>query len=398
MSAEQIKNIEDLIPLGDGKKIVDYKIKRLTTPGENRGSLMLKVDFTVKTSTGNEEIHAAAKAVLPNEFIQEHFNTPVTFRNEIAFYKKIIPLLQDFQRQHGVKDVIDFVPKYYGSRLNLKGDEGKVDQDAVLLLENLKVANYTTVDRTQGFDLDAAKLIITDLAQFHAVPLALKLEKPDVFEREIKPFLMLWTPKEQQRSILNKQVSRLIDDIEELKPLKEKILIAFDDSFTPRETRETFATITHNDCWVNNFLLKLENGKSVKSVMVDYQLCSYGSPARDIVFFLFSSVQDDVLRKHYDDLIKLYYQIFISTLEQLKCVTTPFTFEALEEELSNEARYSQFGHVTFMLYPIFIPEAEVRDITEVGAKMMFNHKIPDIHKRKFVSVVNEFIKRKWISM
>jgi hypothetical protein len=186
MSAEQIKNIEDLIPLGDGKKIVDYKIKRLTTPGENRGSLMLKVDFTVKTSTGNEEIYAAAKAVLPNEFIQEHFNTPVTFRNEIAFYKKIIPLLQDFQRQHGVKDVIDFVPKYYGSRLNLKGDEGNMDQDAVLLLENLKVANYTTVDRTQGFDLDAAKLIITDLAQFHAVPLALKFEKPDVFEREIK--------------------------------------------------------------------------------------------------------------------------------------------------------------------------------------------------------------------
>jgi hypothetical protein len=119
--------------------------------------------------------------VPPSEFIQEVFNTPVTFRNEIAFYKDILPILQDFQRQHGVKEVIDFVPKYYGSRRNLKGDEGKVDQDAVLLLENLKVANYTTFDRTQGFDLDAAKLIITDLAQFHAVPLALKLEKPEIF-------------------------------------------------------------------------------------------------------------------------------------------------------------------------------------------------------------------------
>jgi uncharacterized ubiquitin-like protein YukD len=144
MSAEQIKNIEDLIPLGDGKKIVDYKIKLLTAPGENSGSLMLKVDFTVKTPTGNEEIHAAAKTVPPNELIQEVFNTAVTFRNEIAFYKKIVPLLQDFQKQHGVKEVIDFVPKYYGSRLNLKGDEGKVDQDAVLLLENLKLANYDT--------------------------------------------------------------------------------------------------------------------------------------------------------------------------------------------------------------------------------------------------------------
>jgi hypothetical protein len=395
MSAGQIKNIEDLIPLGDGKKIVDYKIKHLTAPGENRGSVMLKVDFTVKSPTGNEEIHAAAKTVPPSELIQEVFNTPVTFRNEIAFYKKIVPLLQDFQRQHGVKEVIDFVPKYYGSRLNLKDDEGKVDQDAVLLLENLKVANYDTLDRTRGFDLDAAKLIITDLAQFHAVPLALKLEKPDVFEREIKPFLMLWTPKEQQRSEMSKQVGRLIDDIEELKPVKERILNAFDCNFTPRETRETFATITHNDCWVNNFLLKLENGKPVKSVMVDYQLCSYGSPARDIVFFLFSSVQDDVLRKHYDDLIKLYYQIFISTLEQLKCVTTPFTFAALKEEISNEARHSQFGHVTFMLYPIFFPQTEVQANTDCDA-LIFDHKIPDAHKQKFLSLVNEFIKRKWI--
>jgi hypothetical protein len=49
MSAEQIKNIEDLIPLGDGKKIVNCKINRLTAPGENYGSLMLSVDITVKT-------------------------------------------------------------------------------------------------------------------------------------------------------------------------------------------------------------------------------------------------------------------------------------------------------------------------------------------------------------
>jgi hypothetical protein len=98
--------------------------------------------------------------------------------------------------------------------------------------------------------------------------------------------------------------------------------------------------------------------------MVDYQSCSYGSPARDIVFFLFSSVKDDVLKDHYDDLIKLYHQIFMSTLGKLKCVKTPFIFEALQQEIHYEARYSQFVHVAFMLYPIFIPKAEVRDITE----------------------------------
>jgi hypothetical protein len=53
MSGEEIKNIEDLVQLGEGKKIVNYKINRLTAPGENYGSLMLSVDITVKTATGN---------------------------------------------------------------------------------------------------------------------------------------------------------------------------------------------------------------------------------------------------------------------------------------------------------------------------------------------------------
>jgi hypothetical protein len=396
MSVEKINNLEHLIPLGESKKIVDHKIKRLTAPGENYGSLMLSVDVTVKTPTGNEEIHAVAKTVPPNEFIQEVFNTPVTFRNEIAFYKNIVPLLQQFQRQHGVKEIIDFVPKYYGSRVNLKGDEGEVDQDAVLLMENLKVANYTTLDRMQGFDLNVAKLIMKNLAQLHAVPLALKLEKPEIFEKEIKPYMMLWAPKEQQHNVMTKQLSDLVDDIEELKPFKERILNAFGQQMKPRETRETFATITHNDCWVNNFLFKLENGKPVKSIIVDYQVCSYGSPGRDIVFFLFSSVNDHVLKKHYDDLIKLYHQTFISVLEQLGCVTTPFTFEALEQEINYEARDSQFGHVAFMLSPIFAPSGEVQDITEFSPENMISHKVSDLHKQKLVFVVKEFIKRNWI--
>jgi hypothetical protein len=68
MSGEEIKNIEDLIQLGEGKKIVNYKINRLTAPGENYGSLMLSVDISVKTATGNEEIHAVAKMDLANLF------------------------------------------------------------------------------------------------------------------------------------------------------------------------------------------------------------------------------------------------------------------------------------------------------------------------------------------
>lgn len=46
--------------------------------------------------------------------------------------------------------------------------------------------------------------------------------------------------------------------------------------------REPFATIVHKDIWMNNFMVKLENGKVVKIKFVDFQNYTYESPVRDL--------------------------------------------------------------------------------------------------------------------
>jgi hypothetical protein len=206
-----------------------------------------------------------------------------------------------------------------------------------------------------------------------------------------------WNQTEENRRAVRTNVEKLIDNIEELKPLKERILKGFDHILSPQEeVREPFAVIVHNDCWVNNFMVKLEKDKPVKSMMVDFQILSYGSPARDIVFFLYSSVKNNVVEEHYDDLIKLYYKTFTSVLEQLKCDTTPFTFKALQDEIDHEAKFSQFAHVSFMLYPIFAPVPEEQDITKIDISTITRHTISEAHIRKYIFVVKEFIKRNWI--
>lgn len=127
--------------LGNKKKIVGTEITRLTAPGENYGSIMLRVDITIlNEETGKEEaVYAVGKLIPTHAVIQEIFNIQVTYKNEVAFYKTIVPTLQNFQRRNGVTDVLDCFANYYGSRINLNGSD-VVDEDAVLLLENLKVS------------------------------------------------------------------------------------------------------------------------------------------------------------------------------------------------------------------------------------------------------------------
>lgn len=141
VNAEKIERLDELINqyIEKGKKIADVQITRLTAPNENFGSTILKVDMLLKDNQDKSNtLSVVAKLIPENEFLQKIFKVPISFKMESAFYSIIIPTLQEFQREHRVTDVIDFFPKYYGSRNNLDGND-KVDANAVLLLENLKV-------------------------------------------------------------------------------------------------------------------------------------------------------------------------------------------------------------------------------------------------------------------
>lgn len=394
MTPTQINNLEDLFRFHKDTRIVKHKATRLTAPGENYGSLMLKIDVAVETSAGLDEIHVVAKTVPPDETTQQMFNTEKTFRNEIAFYKEMVPLWQSFQREHGVKDVIDCFPKYYGSRLNLNCDTTRVDSNGVLLLENLKVAGYENVERTQGFDLNAAKLVVRDLAHLHSVALALRLQKPSIFETQVLPYLSPWRVSVDFHYKTKAKLEKKIGTIPELESLKARILVAFDQKLKPSVCREPFATVIHNDCWVNNTMVKFDGTEPVKNKIVDFQECAYASPAKDLVFFLFSSVKNQVLEKHYQELVEWYYQAFVSMLKQLGCDLRLFSFEGLERELDFEARHSQFGHLMFMLYPIFAPKND--KLAECSPADLLEIEPTELHKDKLVFIVQQFAKRKWI--
>ncbi|KAJ8977761.1 hypothetical protein NQ317_001125 [Molorchus minor] len=309
MTEYKIRNLEEVLAkyLGPDKKIEHVAATAFGQKGENYGN------------HNEEELHGVAKTIPDNEISRKIFNIQVTCKNEIAMYDTITPTLQEFQREHGVKDIIDYLPDMYGARLNLDGKNEIVDEDAVLILENLTVSvqcgarsgarpkfkedkdefsgvpwqGYVNVDRHIGFNLEEAELILKNLATFHSVPLAIKLKKPDVFEKKIKPYLAPFIPPDdpppngENKETMTTVILEIFQDSYKCIPYIPKLKRIFEGAKEASKTppKEPFATVTHGDTWVNNIMLKFKNNKPFKLKFVDFQVCDYKSPGSDLFFF-----------------------------------------------------------------------------------------------------------------
>ncbi|KAJ8945374.1 hypothetical protein NQ318_007020 [Aromia moschata] len=398
MNVETIPKLDEVLRLQPSRSVADCKTTRLTAPGENYGSLMLRLEVKVvdEDSKSEENLDLVAKLLPPSKMMQEMFNVQTTFGNETGFYRDIVPVLEEFQRQHGLK-VVNIFPKYYGSRISLDANCDKVDDGAVLILENLKPSGFTTANRTVGFDLQSSRFLAKHLAYFHAISLALKLKNPGLFEQKVRPYLSDFRFGEHRNfddfppklfNILkeNHTCVPFFDIIEKLIKQKSSVVI-----------HEPFATMLHNDFWVNNVLLKFENGIPVEVKIVDFQVIEYRSPCRDLLFFLFSSVQLKVLEEHLDRLIDCYYESFVEKLKEFKCDVEPFSREAFDKQLELAAKEAEYFHIVAMLFPIHIDSSSVKDATEISPEdMAKGGHVTRACKDKLIFTTVEFIKRGWM--
>ena len=157
----ELRDLGSLLCEKFGKDLIIVKQSsgQLLSSGENYGSTILKVRATIKRNDDAEEetLDLVAKMLPPTNFQRRMFDSSYTFKKEIFLYAEVLPAYQRLERRFGVveDEVFDILPKLYGSRLSLRAD-GDVDQDAVILMQNLKAEGYYMADRRKG---DVAKFI-----------------------------------------------------------------------------------------------------------------------------------------------------------------------------------------------------------------------------------------------
>ncbi|XP_056639655.1 uncharacterized protein LOC130447053 [Diorhabda sublineata] len=407
MDLKQLETIFDK-NLGKNKKIVDIKSSNLVEKGENNGGELFKLDITVKNEETKEDtvLHVVGKTIPLIEKFQEIFNIQVTFKAEILFYDKIVPILQRFQKENGMKNVITCFPKFYGGRLNLNGSN-TVDKDGIMIMENLKMSGYTNLDRHVGYNLKESMLLLKDLAEFHSTVIAFKLKHPDLFFKEIRPVCNNHLQLTEENSF--KDVIGIVEEIllqsKECTPYVPKIRKMWNEfkpDFSGENKREPFATITHSDLWVNNAMMKYVNGEPVKNKFVDFQLYNYGSPGFDILNFLFTSVQTNVLRMKFDDLIRFYHNEFVNNIKRLNCEYSKFSYSKFLKELELDSVQVLNWDLSFIPMVVFgqkghaLPDSNVVDFNDAQFKAMMVNNIPEEAKRRLHFMIEEYINRKWL--
>nr|CAI5836231.1 unnamed protein product [Callosobruchus analis] len=383
----EINKLNELVRdvVGSDKKVKDVEVSRLTSPGENYGSCILKVDITLqRTSDGcTEVLHAVAKLIPEHELFRQIFQIQTTVKSEIVFYNVIIPTLQDFQRDHGITNVISCFPKLYAARLNLKEDSDVVDEDAVLLFENLNTQGFKNINRFEGFDLEGAKLVLKDLASLHAVPLALRLQKPIVFAEKLKKYLHVHAPPPPPPAEDNKpkptdtflEICRDFEVCAPYMPEVEKIITHFKEhpEFMWKRTppSETWATLAHGDMWMYR----------------------YETPVKDLLFFLWTSCRVDILQKHFEDLLKHYHANFVKILEELGCNTTPYRSEKFISEVEQSAARTIFQALFFSM---FVVQAKKKDVSEIGkppSMVILKEDVNPLLKQKIAYAISYYGKK-----
>jgi thiamine kinase-like enzyme len=360
-----LNDFKDLLSkhVGANKKIISTDITNLVELGENFGGELLKLAITVEdeATKKTELLHAVAKKIPELEYFQKVFNIQETFKSEITFYEKLVPIFRQFQEQHNVAEVLDCVAEIYGSRWNLNGSD-VVDKDAVLILENLIIPGYKNLDRYIGFNLEEAKLVLKELAGLHAVPLGIKMKHPDHFEKDIRPHLNEKIPHQSDFRDMILFLSDILFESDKCVSAVTKVQNAWKriyDTSNLYVPREPFATFSHCDVWINNIMIKHDDeGKPLKIKFVDFQIYNYKSPAVDVLNFLFTSVQTDVLKDDIDNLIKYYHGELISNLKQLDCSTEPFGFYELQKELKKDAHVVMCWALIFIPLVIFGPKGQ----------------------------------------
>lgn len=153
--AVELRDLQSVLREGLANEVtvVGFTTEPLLPLGENYNSTIMKVSAVVrrKDEEKEERLDLVAKMMPPSQVQRDMFDSPTTFRKEAFLYETLIPAYKQLQRELGLDEdfIFDIVPDFYGARFSLDPSK-EIDDNAVILMQNLKSYGYYMENRKQG--------------------------------------------------------------------------------------------------------------------------------------------------------------------------------------------------------------------------------------------------------
>lgn len=330
---------------------------------------------------------------------REMSKTAVTFTNEIHSYEVLLPAIEQFQREKGIVTADGFYqfPKCYGTYAD------PANGDFALVLEDLKVVGFEMWNKLKPIDLTHARLVVRELGKLHAVSFALRDQRPELFARQFqtrKAEIMLnLMDNEMFKKFFESEVEKGMKTVSDNAVLTEKMQKIKTDFFAivaeclADGAAEPFGVLCHGDYWNNNMMYRYGRGKvPVEACLIDWQITQFCSPAIDISYFLYSSTEQNLRHKHYEEVLRAYYDSLAETLHRLGSDADKlFRWEDLLEQMQKFARYG-FVLAFMLLHIVSAKPEDIPDMDQMARDMAANPNI-DL-SNSFMTHVNPLFDRR----
>ncbi|XP_017785243.1 PREDICTED: uncharacterized protein LOC108568578 [Nicrophorus vespilloides] len=324
--------------------VPEYTICAGSAKGDGFLSFMTKVDVKSK----DKDLHLIIKCAPKSEEFRSIVPIRTSFLREIDFYENIYPVMDEFQKEKGIEDRFESIPKLYKSI--------QMDKEEIIVLENIREHGFQLWDRMNQFDDAHFQMLFKEYAKFHAISFALQHYKLEKYYDLSKDLFDMFTPgifsfeffTAYQMSI--EQIKNFYQDDEikrDLSQLKDNVMKYFEHIINNKGKQ---VVITHGDCWSSNMMFKYNDQNNPEKPtdlrLLDFQLVRKGSPVLDLSNFFYAGAPKHLLNK-LDHYLKYYHSVLSKQLKMFGIEVEHFiTFE----ELKNDWKiYSKFGYLKAIL-------------------------------------------------
>ncbi|XP_017767832.1 PREDICTED: uncharacterized protein LOC108556296 [Nicrophorus vespilloides] len=354
---------------------IEIDVEKGSAKGDNYLGIITKATVKAKSKEGvKRTFHWIIKNASDNEEFRLLMHIKNLFTREIYIYQSVFPEFFKLQDELNIKDRFENVPHVHTIF------DGVPE---TIIMEDLKEQGYVMLNRRKPLDYDHCMMALKEYAKFHALSFALKHKRPGVF-KQLSDNLHENFFSVMGVEGMNINMANLNDKVfKAMKPEDEEALDKFkkysENAFgmavdqIQAESAGEYAVVTHGDSWVNNILYKYDD-KSQPEVptslsIIDFQMSRLGSPALDLIYFIFTCTSKELRDSHLQEMLQVYHKSLTDFLRQFSLDTEKvYPYSILQDHMRQFSAYGLM--MTIMVTHLMMsegdetPDLENADLTD----------------------------------
>ncbi|EAL41333.2 AGAP003760-PA [Anopheles gambiae str. PEST] len=315
-------------------------------PGTNKGdhyaSVMFRTTVTYRSQRSSEEQSANIIMKTKSEadgLKKELLDDDRLFAIEIEMYSKVLPEMTRMLKEIGEEYKY---PRYIF---------GALKPHTILILEDISDQGWVMGDLINN--LDDMKPIVKDIAMFHAASVMLESADSTFAERhaysmsdKFVGFEGMITKGFGDLMHLTKRYPEFAHFAKPLQKFQDSLRELYVSSYIQSKTIQN--VLIHGDFHGKNMLHQVDaKGRHTDTILLDYQICCWTTPAVDVYYLLDMIPTQKVKDKHRSELIYMYYQQYSDLLKRLGYVGKIPSLLDLQIELLRHSGLELFHYAIF---------------------------------------------------